>query len=514
MSSKIYTKGKIFLDNKGRERIFNGVNICDKNSLFLDLKTFNKTWNDKDIKYLKDNGFNLIRIGFTWDAIEPEIEQYNEEYLKRLDKAVKLCEKYKIYFYLDCHQDLFSKRKSFGDGAPKWATLDDGEKYNLPLGIWAEGYFYGKSTMNAFENFWKNKEVNGKGLIDRYASMWKMLAKRYCNSPYLFGFDVLNEPYPGKAGGEVFINIIESSVKLVCKDTNTPYKDLGIRNQFKKGNKLEFVSLISKLLNRFKNKKMRDAFLDRFEDEDGFHEMVSSALPYLKKFDEEYYTPFLNKIATNIREVAQNGIILMENSYYSNLGIPYSAKPVEVNGKREECLAFSPHGYDIFVDSPLYNLASNERILSIFKEHKRSQERLNMPVVVGEFGGCSNGKKWLCHIDYIIDIFNSYKWSCTYWVYTKNMFNKKEKKHFVRPYPQAICGDINYFNYDRNNNHFNLKFTCDKDYGETKSVVFLHKVPQKIYTDVKYRIKKLGTSTYSALLDSTKGEHTFEVYFA
>ena len=53
----------------------------------------------------------------------------------------------------------------------------------------------------------------------------------------------------------------------------------------------------------------------------------------IKKFDTGYYSEFINKTAKAIREVTDNGIIIMENSYYSNLGIPYSCPAVNYDGK-------------------------------------------------------------------------------------------------------------------------------------------------------------------------------------
>lgn len=514
MINKITTNGKCFVDEYGRERIFNGVNIVDKGSNFLNKGEFKKAWSDKKILQLKEHGFNIIRIGFTWDAIEPEIGVYNEEYIDVIAKEVELCEKHGIYFYLDCHQDLFAKSPGCpGDGAPKWAVLDEGAKQTKPLAIWAEGYFYGKAVMNSFENFWLNKPIEGKGILDRYTDMWKHLAERFGDSPALFGFDVLNEPYPGKSGVKIFTTIIESAIRLTSKDAGIEYKPINISNHFKNGTKSEFISLIAKLGGRFKNKKFRSAFFNRFDDEDGFHEIVCEALPYIEKFDKEYYSPFLNKVTEGIRSVTDKGIILMENSYFSNLGIPYSAEPVTVNGEREKNLAFAPHGYDVFVDSPLYNFSSNERAASIFKEHKRSQQRLQTPVIVGEFGGMSDGTKWLSHIDYIIDFFNSNKWSSTYWIYNENMFKSKQKYHFSRPYPQAVCGTLSYFNYDRLANVFSMNFDCEKDYGIVKTIVFLHNKASRIYCDCKYALEKLSKTTSLLIIDSPIGNHSLRVQF-
>lgn len=509
----IHTKGTSFVDNYGRERIFNGINIVDKGSIFLNENIYNYFWNEEDVINIKNLGFNVIRLGFTWDAVEPEMGVYNEKYLDKLAEIISLCEKHEIYVYLDCHQDLYANNFCYGDGAPKWAVLNDGEKWSKPVGIWAEGYFYSKAVMNCFENFWQNKEVNGKGLLDRYADMWQHVAKRFANCPNLIGFDILNEPYPGKDGIKIFTTIIEAAVKLTSEDAGYTYKSLDLLKHFKKGTNAEFLTMIAKVCGRLKSKKMLSLFLKRFNNEKGFHEIVTTATPYIKKFDEEYYTPFMNKVSKSIREVTDNGIIFMENSYFSNLGIPYSAEPVTINGKREEKLAFAPHGYDIFVDSPLYNFSNNERAISIFKEHKNSQNRLNMPVLVGEFGGFASGTNWLHHIDFIFDYFNSNKWSCTYWHYDKLLLTPDKKHHFSRPYPQAVCGKIDFFGYDRFSKVFSMNFECDKDYKETKTIVYLHEKVKDIICDCSYNLSSLSETTSKLFIDSPLGKHRLQVQF-
>lgn len=453
--NKIYTSGTRFVDEFGRERIFNGINIVDKTYYEGTEKKFNKSWNEKTFIQLKEKGFNVVRLGFTWCAIEPEMGKYSEKYIDLMAEFVSLCEKYDIYFYLDCHQDLYANVKKMGDGAPRWAVIDDNEKWQKPIAIWAEGYFYGKGVMNSFENFWRNTPIEGIGIIDRYTNMWKHLAKRFANSPAFLGFDVLNEPYPGKDGEKVFQTIVESAVRLTSDDAKMQYNELNLAEIFQTGSRLEFVKMIKLVSKYFLNKKWRKAFFKRFNSEDGFHEFVNEALPYIQKFDVEYYTPFMNKVTEGIREVTDKGIIFMENSYFSNLGIPYSAEAVTVSGVREKELAFAPHGYDIFVDSPLYNYASNERVASIFKQHQISQTRLDVPVLVGEFGGGAKGTKWLTHLDYLLDMFDNNKWSSTYWCFYKNKFFKsKEIYHLSRPYPHAVCGEIIRFSYNQKGRRF------------------------------------------------------------
>lgn len=511
LQNTISVQRGVFTDGQGRERIFNGVNIVDKNATYLEEKKFKKTWNDKTLQRLKGLGINLIRIGFTWAEIEPQPGAYDEAYLQILDREVAYCEKYGIHFYLDCHQDLYTGEglKNFGNGAPKWAVLDGGKPRYKPALIWAEGYFYGKSIMQAFQSFWENQPAEGKGLQDRFAEMWKMLAARYANSPYFFGFDFFNEPYPGNNGGKVFTTVLESTVALVCRDCGLPVPDLHLEAEFKEGAPKEFFKVCKQVGAFFKKSNFRKAFFKHFNSTEGFHEMVLPALPYIAAFDKNYYTPFLEKMTAAVRLVTDRGIILMENSYYSNLGIPYSAeKPAG-----EAQVAFAPHGYDIWVDSPLYDYANNNRVYSIFREHSRSQKRLQTPVLVGEYGGGSNGTKWLSHLDFLLDYFNTQKWSSTYWVFSNKLFSEPLRSHLSRPYPQAVCGELLSFRQDRIEDSLTLQFSTKESFTHTNTEIFLHKPPKRVICDAPYRLEPSTESTAMLYIKPILGEHKVKIYF-
>ena len=134
---KISVKGSVFVDESGRERIFNGVNLVFKGA--YDEKTgetdyFAVNWDEDMIRSLSEMGINLVRLGLVWRAIEPQPGKYNEEYLDMMEHYFDLCGKYGIYVYLDMHQDCYH-------GMPDWATVTDSYKRRKPKLIWAEGYF-------------------------------------------------------------------------------------------------------------------------------------------------------------------------------------------------------------------------------------------------------------------------------------------------------------------------------------------------------------------------------------
>ncbi|HRT82364.1 MAG TPA: cellulase family glycosylhydrolase, partial [Oscillospiraceae bacterium] len=156
---KISTAGLKFVDEFGRERIFSGFNIVDKQNYGEGKEKYAFNINEDFFAKYKARGFNIIRLGFSWDPIEPNPEQYNEALLDDIERIVDECNKHGIYVFLDVHQDCYSTHcHDAGNGAPLWASLMDNYKQTKTKFVWAEGYFISKSVHRAFDNFWTNKE--------------------------------------------------------------------------------------------------------------------------------------------------------------------------------------------------------------------------------------------------------------------------------------------------------------------------------------------------------------------
>ncbi|NLP47363.1 MAG: cellulase family glycosylhydrolase [Clostridiales bacterium] len=452
--NKITTSGLTFRDEHGRERIFSGFNIVDKQNYGEDGKfEFSFKIDDDFFKKYKERGFNIIRLGFSWDPIEPKPGQYNEKLLDDIERVVDECAKHGIFVFLDVHQDCYSTHcHNAGNGAPLWASLMDQYKQTKMKFVWAEGYFFSKSVHRAFDNFWTNKEFEGKGIQDRYADLWVKLAQRFKDKPNLFGFDFMNEPYPGKDGGKLFKKLILNLVKVTLTDKRVKKWQL-IKDGLSKDRKVQV--------------------LDQYPA-DVFTKIIMVGNDIIKKFDTERYSPFLNRMAKSVRGVTDEGILFVDNCYYSNLGIPCYNLPIEVDGKREAKQCFSPHGYDLMVDTPAYKYANNGRVGALFAEHRRTQERLGVPCLVGEWGGNAEGTEWLPHVEFLLDTFAGYKWSNTYWAYYDGILEMPLMDVLGRPYPKAVTGDIVDYVHDREADTFTLRYKQEGDF-EVPTVIFANK---------------------------------------
>lgn len=486
---KIIADGKRFIDSFGRERIFNGLNVCDKGIYNEKTKKrdYGTLWHKGLAKELKEKGFNLIRLGLIWDAIEPQKGQYNQEYIDFICSILDECEKEGIFVYLDMHQDLYSGfGDGCGDGAPEWACLTDKYKYHKALFVWAEGYFWGRAVHRAFDNFWNNV----KGVQDDYLDMWSHIAETAGQKDSVIGYDVMNEPFPGKSGGKIFRKIITNLVKTTITDSSISK---------------------SKLVKYALSSENRHKVLDLYGGEQ-LRKVTSAADALVKKFDTERYFPFISKSAEALEKI-NDKILIIENCYFSNLGIPCSTPIPEKNGENIKNAVFAPHAYDFMVDTPSYKYANNHRIKAIFDEHKRTQDRMNIPVIVGEWGGFTEGNEWFHHIKFLLELFDSNKWSQTYWAYFNGILEGDVTTEVLcRPYPAAVTGRIIGYRHDRDNDTFTLSYEQEKEY-DSETEIYIHKPYKEIITDGEVSEEKINDKASILKIKTDIGTNTIKVIF-
>lgn len=452
---KFYCDNLVIRDNSGRQRIFRGINICCKDSK-ISPKKFKKNYNIDKIKdKVLGSGVNIIRFGITWASIEPEEKHYNTELIAEHVRFVRECEKLGIYVILDMHQDLFTKGPKSGDGAPKWA-LDKSIKLKREFIIWAEGYFYMDSVQQAFNDFWENRN----GIQDKFIETWKYYSGCFSECGNIIGFDWFNEPYVHKDGRKIFIGLMNNIFSITFK---SKYDFLPC---FHSGSdKAGIIRAVFKMLKAIKSPENIKKLLEAMDKKENFDAAVSGLESHTDDFNKNYYEPFVKKLCKNIND--NSTMSLFEHNYFSNLGIPF-----KIDFRNNSI--YSPHAYDIFVDSPLYNkYSSNGRITSILEHIRENQLNMNIPVIMGEWGGGSFGRQWIKHIDYIMNIFEEYQWSSIYWNYDKG--RKKLMGVFDRPYPVAICGDIKKIKTNTKNRSFELVWEQDKKFENTsaKNLIFI-----------------------------------------
>ena len=432
-------------DELGRERIFRGINLCIKEHNANKILVRKRLLKKKVFKDMKSIGVNIVRLGITWAAIEPKEGKYNDNLIFALKDYIDKCAENNIYVMFDMHQDLFS-HYFHGDGAPNW-VIDSSYKNPRQYAIWAEGYFYMQGVQNAFYDFWTNRN----NIQTKFIKMWKYVADKLSDCDNVIGYDYFNEPYIHKDGRKVFLTLASNVIKTAYgRDVNFEKYFVNCRD------KVGFAKMAIKIYSFIRTKKGLHNLLDEMDGEEKFYDAINGLSEFTKEFNKDHYQPFLQNISNTVNK--KRIFNFFEHNYYSNLGLPFEIEPKEND-------IYSPHAYDIFVDSPLYNkYASNHRINAILSNIRKNQLKMNTPVVFGEWGGGAPGHHWIKHIDFIISEFEKYHWSNIYWGF--NFKNEELKDVFNRPYPVAVCGDIDEIHTDSKNRKFTLKWTCEKNFSE------------------------------------------------
>jgi endoglycosylceramidase len=431
---KISVQGTRFLDSYGRQVILSGVNRVNKD------QKMNYIDNDSINSYeqLSKCGFNCIRLGLIWDGVEPEPGKYDEKYLDKIEERVNWAARYGLYILLDMHQDLYSVL--YSDGAPEWATITDNQPH-VTGAIWSDAYFMSSAVQKAFDNFWANKPASdGIGIQDHYANMWKHVARRFAKNKAVIGFDIMNEPFNGSQGTYILPQILTEYARLHSEETGK-------------------VLSQNEVMAIWADENLRFEALSRMQDAEKYARVLDVATELSQQFEKNTLQPMYQRVGEAIRDVDTTHILFLEHAYFGNTGIRSGIEPVKArNGENDPQVAYAAHGYDLLVDTKNYDNQSNSRVELIFTRINETSERINVPVLVGEWGAFSgNSFSTASNAWFITKLFERFGFSNTYWAYypgiEKNLYFSSA---IIRPYPQYTGGTLDKYSY----NHETGLFSC------------------------------------------------------
>ena len=185
--------GRWITDADGRVVLLHGVNMVYKRPPYHPAAG---GFDDDDAAFLAEHGFNTVRVGLVYKAVEPQPGGYDDAYIEEIAATEETLARHGIFSQLDFHQDLYNERFG-GEGWPNWATIDDGVPAE-PLTGFPASYITSPGLNVAFTNFWLNRAgPGGVGLQNRYAAAFRHVAARFAPREHTIGYDVMNEPWPG-----------------------------------------------------------------------------------------------------------------------------------------------------------------------------------------------------------------------------------------------------------------------------------------------------------------------------
>jgi len=441
-------EGQNFVDSNGRQIIFSGINFISKNPT----EKYMPKQGAETFEQFKNWGFNCIRFGIIWDGLEPEPGKYNEEYLLEIDKRILWAADNGIYVYLDMHQDLYGAK--FSDGAPEWATITDSMPHYTGA-VWSDSYLISPAVQTAFDNFWKNTQASdGIGLQDHYANLWKHIALRYANNTTVIGYDIMNEPFMGSSAQNVMPLMLGAYAQVLVETTGVAppsEEELGAM---------------------WANEDSRLKALELIATKDKYSKLVDAVYELSADFERNQLQAMYQKVADAIREVDSHHILFLNHNYFVNTGVFTALEATKLaDGSRDPNVAYAAHGYDLVVDTKEVENPSYERVEFIFERIAESGKRMNMPVLVGEWGAL-HGKslKMVEAARHLVNLFETAQFSNTYWAYYGDINTDPYFLNaIVRPYPQLISGEL--ISYDYNFETGDFSCAWDETINNTQPTV-------------------------------------------
>jgi endoglycosylceramidase len=402
-----------FQDASGRPLLFHGINVANKSKD----QGYTDNITPADFALIRSWGMNAVRLCIFWDGLEPQPGHFDEAYLERIETLVGYAKQQGLYVLLDMHQDLYSVK--FSDGAPAWATLDDGKPF-ANSDEWSDAYYTSDAVQTALDHFWANSRApDGVGLQDHYAKAWQFVAARFKNEPDVIGYDLMNEPFPGQDAARMEQATLTRLSELLAARPGQPHpspKDLFSMEGTPEGRK-QITQWMGEMTL--------------------FRGMLQAATPVMQNFDRTRLMPMYARVRKSIRQVDSRHILFLEPAMSANLGIRSAIAPlVDGQGIRDSQQAYAPHVYDIVVDTALLDLMSNKRIDLIVRHHHEFSEKNRMAMLVGEWGAFYLNPAAVEPTRYILRQIEGVESGDMFWAYRRELADwpglEALKKHGAR----------------------------------------------------------------------------------
>lgn len=200
-SGFLRAEGDIITDGNGNQVLLRGVNVNQLVDFFAPRPEVPVTTplTEQDFADIAAQGFDVVRLGFSWSALEPVRGEIDQAYLGQIKDAVHWAKANSVYVVLDMHQDSWWNEGTpegwscrpgtdpmWGyDGAPTWATItDSGPRCQF------QSRDISPASNRAFQNWYFDTDGVQGAMVDA----WATLASTFAEDATVAGFDLLNEP--------------------------------------------------------------------------------------------------------------------------------------------------------------------------------------------------------------------------------------------------------------------------------------------------------------------------------
>jgi len=193
--------GRWLVDGQGRVLLVHGVNVVAKDAPYYP-SAFG--FDDADATWLAEEGLDVVRLGVLASGEMPAEGKVDEEYLDELLATIDDLGRHHIFTLLDWHQDDYGTyfdqpgTPYRADGFPAWMTVTNGAPDKQA--VFPADYVSDPALQEAFQAFWKDESIPGGSELQSYdLTMLKAVAARVKDDPWVLGYEIMNEPWPGTA---------------------------------------------------------------------------------------------------------------------------------------------------------------------------------------------------------------------------------------------------------------------------------------------------------------------------
>ena len=375
---------RFILDNYGRYSIFHGGNVVVKLPPYLptlDVFDYQYSLNTKeDLETMKRLGFNSIRLGVIWEAVEKKPGEYDMDYLNKVEQIINTLGENGIYTMVDAHQDVFS-RNFCGEGVPYFYVNEMGfdKKCDASALTRILGFV---GVCKTLEDFNFRYDENGLPLIE------DCVKHNFADYHVIAGFS------------SAYRNFYQNRANIQDK----------------------FVEFWKTVVKRFKGNKYISAPGGPMED-------IKSMIP--GRPDIKDILPVYRKVDTELRKIDPNYILYFENTPVPDIlpifGGLFLGSMSEKPAGDEMPQVYNFHTYCCLSSADIcsHGEANYDNSLKVcptyhekqFKKEIKTAANLNVPMFLSEFGACSDSKACYNEIVSVVKICEENFISWSYWNY-------------------------------------------------------------------------------------------------
>jgi endoglycosylceramidase len=199
---RLETDGTLLRDALGRVVLLHGVNAGGRSKFAPNVPfDYGSDYAGSLARYMDRAaawGITVMRVPFTWEAVEPEPGADDAAFLARYDALLDAAWARGIRTIVDFHQDVYADNYC-GDGFPSWTLPDPKPAARHDCPAWFQGYG-SPEVRAAFDRFW----AAGSPIRAAFDAMWDRMVTRHRDRPGVIGFEIMNEPSAGTADEEQF----------------------------------------------------------------------------------------------------------------------------------------------------------------------------------------------------------------------------------------------------------------------------------------------------------------------